>query len=279
VIARAQLLALGLGEDAIQHWIKRERLIPLYRGVYALGHAALDGRARWVAAVLACGPGAALSHRSAASLRGLRASSIIEVTTPVARRPRPGIRLHTARLADDEREIVDGIPTTSVARTLLDLATILEPQALEAAFNEAQYRRLTSPTSLAALLDRHPRTKNRATLRRLLARKCLTRTRTEMEADFLAFCDDRGLPRPEMNVARLLRGRWIEADGLYADPGVLIELDGGSHMTTERFHSDRSRDRANLVEGLPTVRVTPRHLREEADELAADLLQLISRPT
>jgi very-short-patch-repair endonuclease len=181
--------------------------------------------------------------------------------------------------ADDEREIVDGIPTTSVARTLLDLATILEPQALEAAFNEAQYRRLTSPTSLAALLDRHPRTKNRATLRRLLARKCLTRTRTEMEADFLAFCDDRGLPRPEMNVARLLRGRWIEADGLYADPGVLIELDGGSHMTTERFHSDRSRDRANLVEGLPTVRVTPRHLREEADELAADLLQLISRPT
>jgi very-short-patch-repair endonuclease len=96
-----------------------------------------------------------------------------------------------------------------------------------------------------------------------------------MEADFLAFLDAERLPRPLTNVARTIHGRWIEADAVYPEQRLIVELDGGSHRTERRFHTDRSRDRANLVDGWRTIRITPRHLYRERRELVADLRALL----
>ncbi len=232
-----------------------------------------------MAAVLAAGDGAVLSHGSAAALWGLRrASGLIDVTTPIPRRRRARLRLHASALAADEVTHFHGIPTTTVARTILDLAAVLAPQQLEACLHEAEYQRLSSPTSLAVLLARHRRRRGNASARRALAHgPGRYRTRTEMEADFLALLDAHGLPRPDTNVSRTIHGRRIEADGVWVEHGLIVELDGGSHGTARRFESDRSRDRANLADGWRTIRVTGRHLRE-GGELVADLRRLLRQP-
>jgi very-short-patch-repair endonuclease len=272
VIARRQLLALGVSPDQIRRRVASGRLIVLRRGVYAVGHRALTRRSRWMAAVLAAGHGAVLSHRSAGAFYDIcREGPRIEVIA------RSGRRLALER---DEWEIVDGIPVTTPARTLFDLAAITEPHELERAFNQAEYHGLTSPVPLVALLTRHPRRPGANSLRMLLARRVRLRTRTEMEADFLAFLDERHLPRPDdTNVCRTIHGRRIEADAVYIDPRLIIELDGGSHRTYSRFHDDRARDRSNLVDDWRTVRVTSRHLDipREREELAADLRALLAR--
>jgi very-short-patch-repair endonuclease len=152
VVARWQLLALGLGHGAIDHRVARGLLHPVHRGVYAVGHAVLSRHGVWMAAVLAAGPNAVLSHRSAAALWGIRDGGGRDVDVTVARdRKRPGIRAHRAALAPDEITIEDGIPVTTPARTLLDLAEQLTPQRLERAVHEAEYRRLTSPLTVDAL--------------------------------------------------------------------------------------------------------------------------------
>lgn len=271
VVSRRELIATGAGRRAIQHRLDAGRLRPLYRGVYAVGHRVLTSEGRWMAAILASGAGAVLSHRTAAALWGLRRTSLLEITTPIARRRRPGIRLHAAALAGDEVTTHRGIPVTTVARTIFDLAASQPPQRIEALVAEADYRRLTSPTSLGALLSRYPRRRGTRTVRIALGR-APQRTRTEMEADFLAFLDAHALPRPLMNVARTLRGRWIEADAVYPQAKLIVELDGGSHRTERRFHGDRERDRAHLAEGWRTIRVTQRHLGEG---LATDLRTLL----
>lgn len=234
-----------------------------------------------MAAILAAGPGAVLSHRSAAALHRMLDphDGPVHVTVPAARRTRRGLRLRESPLLADEIEEVHGIPVTTVTRTLLDLAGTETPQRTERAFDEAEYLGLTSPVGLPTLLERHPRRPGAGVLRTLLARGGRLRTRTEMETDFRTFCDDHGLPRPDAtNVRRTIHGRWIEADAVYVEARIIVELDGGSHRTTKRFHGDRARDRANLAQGgWRTVRVTSRHLDHEADELAVDLRLLLPR--
>ena len=272
-MARRQLLALDASREQIQSRLRAGRLRPMARGVYAVGHEALTRRSRWMAAVLAAGPGAVLSHRSAGALYDIcREGPRIEV---IARR---GRRLQIER---DEWQILDGIPVTTPARTLFDLAAVLKPEHLERAFNQAEYHRLTSPVPLGALLQRHPRRPGAKALRKLIAERVRHRTRTEMEADFLAFLDEERLPRPDAtNVCRTIRGRDIEADAVYLRHRIIIELDGGSHTTYARFHGDRSRDRSNLVDDWRTVRVTNRHLDvpRERQELSADLRKLVAHP-
>ncbi len=278
VVARRQLLALGLGSGAVRHRIAAGRLHRLHPGVYAVGHRAVTIRGRWMAAVLAAGPGAVLSHRSAAALWGLRRpGGPIEVTVPRCRPRRAGFVTRATRLPADEVDVRDGIAVTTVARTLFDLAAVVDPQAVERAFHEAEYRRLPDQVGLPALLERHPGRPGAPVLRATMARRGRRRTRTRMEADFLAFLDEHGLPRPETNVCRAVGGRWIEADAVFAGPRLIVELDGGSHLTVERFHSDRERDRTNLVGGWRTIRVTSRHLDEGRDELLADLVVLLRR--
>ena len=156
-----------------------------------------------MAAVLAAGRRAVLSHRSAAALWGLRATvrARVEVTVPRTLRSRPAIEVHVSRLADDEMTLLRGIPVTTPARTLLDLAAVLGARHVERAINEAEVLRLTDPTPLGDLVERHSGCRGTATLRRILATQTLgaTITRSELEDRFLHFLGDAGLPSPEVN--------------------------------------------------------------------------------
>ena len=150
-----------------------------------------------MAAILACGPSAVLSHQSAAALWGIRptAKARIDVTVPQQLRPRKGLHPHRATLPADEITVHDGIPTTTPARTLLDLAAVVPRQTLERALDEAEVLRLPGPQ---ALLDRYPRrrgTKNLRTL--LLDARSPTPTRTELEDCFVTFVDDHDLDAPK----------------------------------------------------------------------------------
>src|SRR3954452_8882617 len=157
VVARTQLLAAGVSRRAIDGRIARGLLHPLHRGVFSVGHRRVSRNGWWMGAVLAGGDRAVLSHRSAAALWRMRDTARrAEVTVARHRGSRPGVQYHESVLKSDEIAVVDGIPVTTPARTLLDLATVLTEQHLKAAFQEAEARRVTSPTSLDALLERYP---------------------------------------------------------------------------------------------------------------------------
>lgn len=215
VVAREQLLALGLGPGAIEHRLRRGRLHRVHRGVYALGHRVLSRKARLMAAVLAAGPGALLSHRSAAEAWGLLASGRRrpEVIARTGRRAGPGVEVHHCALEEDERTALNAIPVTTVSRTLLDLAAVVPRQRLERALREAEVRRLGDSASLEVLLERHPRRRGTATMRSVLASGRIGDgvTRSKLEERFGAFLDDAALPRPLLNVHVEIPGRLIES--------------------------------------------------------------------
>jgi very-short-patch-repair endonuclease len=280
VVGRAQLLDLGVGSRAIEHRLEKGRLHTIHRGVYAVGHRALVADARWMAAVLAAGPGAALSHRSAAALWGIRPSArpVIEVTAARRARPGRGIQPHRGRLPDDEVTTVVGIPVTTVPRTLLDIAAVLPRHQVERAINEAEVRRLGDPLPLAVLLARYPCRRGVAVARAILddSRIGSTITRSELEERFLAFLIDHRLPRPEVNANIRIGNRSIECDFAWPRQSLIAELDGQAfHATTATFERDRARDRALNVAGWRVVRITWLQLHVEATALAADLRRLL----
>ena len=174
---------------------------------------------------------------------------------------------------------MDGIPVTSIHRTLLDLAGVLTRRRLERALNEAEVRRLTDRLSLPALLARHPRRRGAATLRELLAeRRHVDVTRNDFEEQFLALLDRNRLPRPRMNASLWIRGRFFEPDCLWRERRLMVELDGREvHATDAAFEDDRERDRILLAEGWRTARVTWRQLRDQPDEVIADLRRALAR--
>jgi hypothetical protein len=236
-----------------------------------------------MAAVLAHGPGAVLSHRSAASLWGLMRSppTIIEVSAEHRRWARPGIELHRASLRADEVTVLDGIPVTSVPRTLFDLAGVLGRRQVERAIEEAEARRLTDPLSLHDLLARYRGHRGAATLKGVLAavHTTSTPTRSELEDRFLEFLDHHGLPRPQVNAGIEVRGRWMECDCVWRSHRLIVELDGrDTHGTTAAFERDRARDRALHAGGWRVVRITWRQLHDDGDRVAADLREMMTIP-
>ncbi|MEX2252923.1 MAG: hypothetical protein WD649_02115 [Thermoleophilaceae bacterium] len=252
--------------------------------MYAVGHRRLTRKGRWMAAVLACGPVAALSHRSAAALLGIRPphSGEIEVTVGAWRPSRRGIRVHSGRISDDEVTVVDGIPVTTLPRTLFDLAGVVDRRRLEKAMQEADVRRLTDRLSLHDMIARYPRRKGSATIRGILRERDYDRriTRSELEEAFLAFIARAGLPEPELNASFELRGNWIEPDALWREQRVIAELDSyGFHGTRHSFESDRERDRILQTEGWRAVRITWRQLHDDANALEADLRRLTRAPS
>ncbi len=256
-------------------------LIQLHRGVYAVGHAAITVESRWMAAVLAHGPSAVLSHRSAGQLWGIYPRSRIapEVTAPGAKRTRRGIVGHRAVLPADEIVAVRGIPVTSVPRTMFDLAGMLRDREVERAWNEMEVRGYTDRLSVPHLLERYPGRKGSVRLARLANRKTLPVgiTRNDLEEAFLALIDSHDLPRPQMNAHLALRGRFYEVDCLWQRERVAIELDGeAAHGTRRAFHKDRERDRILTAEGYTTARVTRGHIHETPDELAGDLRRILT---
>lgn len=263
--------------------IARGRLHTVHRGVYAVGHRRLTRKGVWMAAVLAAGPGAVLSHRSAAALWQLGSDPArhVDVSVPRKLRGRSAVHVHVTQLADDETMTVDGIRVTTVARTLLDLGTLLTPHQLELACNEAEIRRLADRPSLGDLLDRYARRHGTRALREILAAQELgtTVTRSTFEDDFLAFFNAAGLPRPLVNFVVPAGGKDHLCDIVWPAARLVVELDGNrTHATRAAFEGDRARDRALQVAGWRVVRITWRQLQQESRALAADLRRLLAAP-
>jgi hypothetical protein len=276
VVARAQLLELGLGPDAIDHRLQRKRLHAIHRGVYAVGQRQLKREAKWMAAVLAYGTGAVLSHRpGGAHWELVRERGPCEVTVPKARRSRPGIRVHHAHLPPDEITVHHGIPITTVPRTLFDLAAYVSERELERAINEAEIRRLWDELSLDHLLDRYPRHHGNRAIRAALTqrRAGATVTKSDLEEMFIALIDAAGIPRPEINV--IVEG--FEVDAVWRDARLVVELDGRDfHGTAAAFERDRVRDRSLQVAGWSPIRITYLQVRDTPELVVRDVRLLRS---
>jgi very-short-patch-repair endonuclease len=274
VVARGQLVALGVGPDAIDRRIAARRLQAIHRGVFAVGHRLRTREATWMAAILAAGPDAVLGVRSAGALWRVRQSDRLEVICP-RRLRRPGLEVHRGALRSDEVTVEDGIPVTTPARTLFDLAAVVSFHQLEAAFNEAEYRRLTSPVSLDALLARYPGRRGTQAIRRVLddhARNGETRSRSELERALIRLVDAAGLPRPLIN----RQSDHGELDARWPEHMLIVECDGfAAHGTRKAFEDDRARDRALTTQGWRVVRITWRQLTEQPDAIARQLATLL----
>lgn len=279
LVARWQLHARGIGRGAVRVRVGGGRLHRVHRGVYAVGYHRRSVDGRWMAAVLAAGPNAVLSRRSAGQLWGIvpRASHRPEVTRPSACRGIDGISVHRGAIPLDERGELLGIPVTSVARTQFDLAGVLSKRGLERAMHEAEVKGLTDRLSLWDLLERYPRRRGAANVRAVLEAKTpVGITQTDLEELFVEFLDEYGLPRPRLNPTLPARGRLLKPDCMWLEGRLLAELDGREvHKTDEAFESDRQRDRILLVEGWRSMRITWRQLRVERAEIAADLRDLL----
>jgi very-short-patch-repair endonuclease len=264
-VSGRQLVALGLGEGAIAWRVRTGRLHRIHRGVYAVGQPVLPRYGQLMAAVLACGDGAVLSHRSAAELLRLGpTTAFFEVTAPGDRRP-PDILVHRAEVPPEHRGTVEGIPVTSPARTLIDLADVLTRRGLERAIDEAEYLRLDHtglrPIAgrrgagvLAVVLDRHTAGS--------------TRTRSELEEIFLALCGTHFLTQPETNA----QVGGFEVDFVWREPRLLVELDGrAAHHTLRAFEADRARDAELTASGYRVMRFTQRRLEREPAVVADEL--------
>lgn len=275
MITRSQLLGAGVGETGIEERVRSDRLLRLHRGVYALGHRELKREGHWLAAALACGPGAVLSHASAAAHWNIRgsASSYVDVTVPsrAGRVRRKGIRVHrSGRLGADQVTIHEGIPVTTLARTLLDLADVLSEQDLERAIHESEYLRLFDLTALIAVVGANPGRRGAKLLK--AAEGPPEMTKSQLEKRFLAIVDRHRLPRPQVNA----RIEGYEVDFAWPEAKLIVETDGfAAHGTRKAFETDRLRDRHLARAGFHTIRLTPRSLSYEA-EIVADLEAFLS---
>ena len=236
-----------------------------------------------MAGVLASGEGAVLSHRSAAALWGIWGSGVgeVHVTTPRKSRSRGTIHRHYSVLQSDEVAVVDGIPVTSAARTVLDLAADKGETAAEAALRETEFLRIYGPVSLPVLIARHPNHLGAAVVARSLARLQDDpggRLRSPLEELFLPFLDANSIPRPRLNAWLTVDGHRFQVDCLWPDAHLIGELDGfASHGTKPAFRGDRTRDRRLGAAGYRVVRLTESQLRTEAAAIAADLRTLLGR--
>ncbi|HWN83430.1 MAG TPA: type IV toxin-antitoxin system AbiEi family antitoxin domain-containing protein, partial [Candidatus Udaeobacter sp.] len=272
VISRRQLLAAGLGSRTIRRWLQAGRLYQLHIGVYAFGREGVSQQGLWLAAVLAGGEGAVLSHRSAASLWGLTSHRLpVDVTVTRAKR-RPGIAFHECGLREDEWELVDRIPATNPARTLLDFAELVDDRALERAFEEADRRRLLTIPALELVCARGYGRRGLKPLRGLLETARPPATRSPLEDQVRDLCREHELPIPKTNVVVLGK----EVDVFWPDHRLMVEADSFAfHGHRAAFERDRARDAAMQVAGFRVIRLTHRRIEKEPEKVAAELRQLL----
>jgi very-short-patch-repair endonuclease len=260
VVARAQLLSLGVGEHAIDRRLKSGRLHRIHRGVYAVGHRVLTREGRWMAAVLACGPGATLSHDTAAAAWELRRNDgLIHVTVRGSRKAPKGIKLHRSpALTAAETTAIRGVPVTTPARTIVDLARRLSADELEPIVDLADQRGIVD---FAAL-----RSARSASLKAVLRAYDPAPTRSELERRFLRLCRRHKIARPETNA--LIHGYLV--DFVWRDRRLIVEVDGYAyHRTPRRFESDRERDVELSTKGWRTLRFTWRQVQAREGWVAA----------
>jgi hypothetical protein len=278
VVSVAQLRSLGLSASATRMRAASGRLHRVQRGVYAVGAGRLDRDGKRMAAVLACGAWAVLSHRTAADALGIlpNAGGLIDVTVPGrSGRSRPGLVIHRARrLADDERGAIDGIPCTSPARTLLDLAAVVKGPRLAWAIEGAERTRQFDGRALEAVLARAGGRPAAARLRSALAayRGEAPPTRREFERLALGLFERAGLPSPRVNKFVDTPAEPLEVDFCWPERRLIVEADSWEwHGTRARFENDRRRDQLLRRAGWAVVRITWRQLRDSPDEVIAAL--------
>lgn len=270
VVATWQLLVLGFSRREIHRRVASGRLHSIHRGVYAVGHTKLTLRGRWMAAVLACGKDAALSHRDAAALHNLLDAGVglIHVTAPGrSHHRRVGVRVHNPRsLHPDDVTVIDGIPVTSVARTLLDVAETEPLRRLERAYEAAERERTLEMRKVHELLVRSRGHRGARPLTTLIERftEPPPHTRSKLERRFFRLCKQAGVPLPAVNVS--VKGH--EVDMLWREHKVIVELDScGFHRTRAAFERDRRRDVELQLAGYRVLRFTWRRLAEEPEVL------------
>ncbi|HJS93449.1 MAG TPA: type IV toxin-antitoxin system AbiEi family antitoxin domain-containing protein [Solirubrobacteraceae bacterium] len=273
VVATWQLLALGLTQDDIDYRARIGRLHRIHRGVYAVGYRKLTPKGHRMAAVLAYGPDAVLSHRSAAAHWDIgQPSWKIEVTTPRSRRSRKGTRVHQATLHPEDITVHDGIPITSVARMILDLAARLNNDRLTNLIEDADRKELFDLKALERAMARRPHAPG---IRRLTAVLAAYRgpadTRSKLERDFRALIVKSGLPEPQYNV--LLAG--LTVDVYWPEWKLVVELDGKPYHTDPgAFESDRIRDATLQKIDIRVLRVTGKRMDDEPEAVLNDVLAL-----
>jgi very-short-patch-repair endonuclease len=285
VVTRAQLVAAGVSESGISDRVAAGRLHRVHRGVYAVGHPRLSDHGRWMAAVLACGEGAVLSHLSAAELWGLRrrarrlseaggrgAPDPVHITVPstAGKRKQRGIVLHrssTLTASDCTRH--DGIPVTKPRRTLADIRPLLSPTQFNSAVREAEFLRLPIGDWFGGGPEpagEPPRSGRRR------AAHLRDRARTELEQRMLALCRRHRLPQPEVNVT-IDR---FEVDFLWREQRLVVEVDGWeSHRSRSAFEEDRARDARLAFLGYEVVRFTWRQLARDGTAVATTIRSLL----
>jgi len=264
IVSRRELLDLGFHSKAIEHRVQKRRLHPQARGIYSVGSPNLTKYGRWTVAVKSCGPETVLSHMSAAVLWGLwrREPRQIEVTVPQNRRPRAkGVKASRRALPPRDATKHHGIPVTGVLRTLIDLATILDPRELERVVNEADAKNLLRADVLREELKRRPGQPGVAVLRELLDRDLFVLSDSDLERLFLPIAREAGLPKPQSRV-------WVngwKVDFHWRELGLIVECDSlryhrtaFEHMaagdTAVRFtHWQIARERSYVVKHLRTV--------------------------
>jgi Transcriptional regulator, AbiEi antitoxin len=273
-ITRAQLLGLGLDDDAIRRRVKAGRLFRVYPGVYAVGRPPATPLERASAAVLACGPGAVLSHAPAMVLWGYwrQWDMPLEVTIVGNRRPRR-IRVHrstTLHWRDVTKQL--GIRVTTPARTLLDMCPRWNDKSLKLNVNKALNSLWLTEGQLTETLTRHPHAPGAKRIASLLGLPG-TPTRSGWEDDFPAFCAKYGLPAPVMG--QPLHG--YIADALFVEERVIVELDSKEfHMGLISFEGDRDRDAEMLSHRYVTVRITWERIEERPDPEAKRLHKILA---
>jgi very-short-patch-repair endonuclease len=280
VVARRQLADIGVGRAIVEDRLDRGLLVPLHRGVYAVGHRRLRREGFWMAAVLAVGRGAVLSHRDAAALHELRPAGgrRVEVTTPADRRATPAIRVYARRrLHPLDVTVIDAIPVTGVARTLVDLADVLPTARLELVVGEAERRGAFDLKAVEAALNRtrHRPGPGHAALSAVLGelrRRGAQLTRSELEERFAALVNAAGLPRPRMNL-------WlgdVEVDAAWPERRVAVELDGWAfHRDRWAFERDRVKANALITGGWTVLRYTHDTVVRRPAEIVTQLVQLL----
>jgi very-short-patch-repair endonuclease len=263
VIALLQLLALGISERAVHDRVSSGRLHRIHRGVYAVGRRDLTLKGHWMAAVLACGERALLSHRSAATLQELlnARGGLTDVTIPrQSSLARPGLRVHRSTcLLPRDCVTVDRIPCTSVPATLLGLAATAPTNVLESACNKAEIRELLDMRAIEELLGRRTGHPGASRLRAALGVEGLgaDRTKSKLENRFLRLIRRSGLPMPTVNDWIAIPGEEMQCDFVWHRHRAIVEVDGWeTHRTRKAFRDDRRRDQLLRLAGWGVERFT-----------------------
>lgn len=290
VVSRKQLLRLGLSDDVIDAWARDGRLHRAHRGIYAL-NANLDEWGRIHAAVMACGEGTLVSHRSAAYLLGIgERSPIVVDLIPSNRSGRAidGIRAHLVRYpAPNERAYKNGIPVTSVARTIVDLAGVYGEPELRRSIERAATKRMLDIAAIDAVLSKGPRRRGAPCLRRIIEdwRPVAETTRyatfrSLFEAKLLPLIAAAELPLPRVNALVRTAERTLEVDLLWERERFVVEADSRKHHGIEvAFERDHRRARELIAAGYGCLGVTWREAEQEPEAVFAVIRQELAQRT